>query len=704
MNAAVGDGAGGYYIGGQFTQVGGISRNSIAHILADGSVDPAFDPNASNYYTPTVNAIAVSGSTVYVGGAFYFIGGQDRTYIAALDASSRPCHGLEPARGRPSLRSRRLRLHCLRRRGLQHHRRAVPQPHRRSDASSGAATAWNPYADSTVSALDVEGSTVYAGGLFTSIGGQDRNYIAALDATSGAATAWDPHANSTVNSLAVSGSTVYVGGQFSSIGGQARNDIAALDATSGVATAWDASADGPVYTLAVAGSTVYVGGTFTLIGGASRTDRAALDATSGAATTWQANAASRVDVLAVSGSTVYAGGEFTSIGGQTRNLIAALDTSGVCTAWDPKAGRGLFNGVYALAVSGATVYAGGAFSTIGGESRQDIAALDAATGLATAWDPHAVGAVYALAVSGSTVYAAGGFSAIGGQTRNCIAALDATSGLATAWNPNASGSEVYGHDLAVSGSTVYAGGTFTRISGKDRNCLAALDVTNGAAAAWNPNASSTISDVPFVYALAVSGSTVYAGGYFTAIGGHVRNNLAALDASGNATSWDPNASGTVCALAVSGSTVYAGGYFTTIGGQTRKNIAALDASSGLATGWDASVSGTSYPSVLALAVSGPTVYAGGSFTSIGGQPRPFFARFSLDTTSGPPITSLAPAAGRIGSPVTISGSAFGTTQGSVTFAGLTAAVTSWSDTQVICAVPAGLAGVVPVVRDHSRCP
>jgi hypothetical protein len=44
--------------------------------------------------------------------------------------------------------------------------------------------------------------------------------------------------------------------------------------------------------------------------------------------------------------------------------------------------------------------------------------------------------VIALAVSGSTVYAGGNFTSIGGQGRGGIAALDPTTGLATAWNPD----------------------------------------------------------------------------------------------------------------------------------------------------------------------------------------------------------------------------------------------------------------------------
>ena len=38
------DGAGGYYVGGRFSAVGGVPRKNIAHVLADGSVDPAFAP------------------------------------------------------------------------------------------------------------------------------------------------------------------------------------------------------------------------------------------------------------------------------------------------------------------------------------------------------------------------------------------------------------------------------------------------------------------------------------------------------------------------------------------------------------------------------------------------------------------------------------------------------------------------------------
>ena len=80
----------------------------------------------------------------------------------------------------------------------------------------------------------VAGRTVYAGGLFSSIGGQHRESLAALDARTGKATASDPNHDDMspfIDTLAVRGSTVCVGGDFDSIGGQRRHDLAAVDTT-----------------------------------------------------------------------------------------------------------------------------------------------------------------------------------------------------------------------------------------------------------------------------------------------------------------------------------------------------------------------------------------------------------------------------------------------------------------------------------------
>ena len=277
--ASAPDGAGGAFIGGTFTHVGGVARRNIAHILPDGTVDPAFNPDANN----TVLALAVSGNDVYAGGLFSgpnSIGGQERNFIAKLSA-----------------------------------------------ASGNAFSAWDPDANGAVFALAVSGSDVYAGGVFDgpdSIGGRDRNRIAKLSAASGNAfSAWDPDANSVVNALAVAGNDVYAGGNFDgpdSIGGRGRNRIAKLSAASGNAfSAWDPDANNAVNALAFSGSHLYVGGAFAgadSIGGQPRNHIAKLSAASGNAfSAWNPDANATVNALAVDEAAVYAGGGFMEIGG-----------------------------------------------------------------------------------------------------------------------------------------------------------------------------------------------------------------------------------------------------------------------------------------------------------------------------------------------------------------------------------------------------
>lgn len=569
------DGSGGWFIGGYFTRVGNSGRERLAHIKADGSLDADWDPGANG----AVLCMAFSGTTLYVGGEFSTAGGQSRSRIAAID-----CDPLSP--------------------------------------NYGDALSWNPSATGGyVYALAISGTTVYAGGGFTMIGGPPRNFIAALDATTGAATSWEPNAGSVVWSLAVSGSTIYAGGAFSTIGGETRNRIAALDATSGLATSWDPNASSDVKTLAIDGTTVYAGGNFTTIGGQSRNRIAALSASTGLATDWNPGSGSEVDALAVSGGNVFAGGWFTTMGGQARYYVASIDAAaGTLNAWNPVAG----SYVYAIAVSGSTVYVGGNFSTIGGVARKYAAALDTdptslSFGEATAWNPGPNVYVNALAASGSTIYLGGNFSTVGVESRIRLAAVDATTGAVDSWNPGAN-LEVY--TLDVEGTTIYVGGEFHTCGGDTRNHIAAID-TGGSLTAWNPN-----SDGP-VRAVDSAGAVVYVGGFFSTIGGESRGCIAAIDAvSGSATGWNPDSDYGLYTIKAVGDTVYAGGQMTFIGGATRIGLAALDAASGSATAWNPGVNND----VFSLDVANGVVYAGGWFTTAGGQTRHQAA--GLDATSG----------------------------------------------------------------------
>ncbi|MDQ2810068.1 MAG: S-layer homology domain-containing protein, partial [Chloroflexota bacterium] len=209
------------------------------------------------------------------------------------------------------------------------------------------------------------------------------------------------------------------------------------------------------------------------------------------------------------------------------------------------------NDVYALAVSGSTLYVGGHFSTAGGVAANHVAAWNGST-----WAALGAGTdndVLALAVSGTTLYAGGEFTTAGGAPANHVAAWNGS-----AWAALGAGTDNVVLALAVSGSTLYAGGHFYWAGGVATNNIAAW---NGSA--WAALGAGTDADVT---ALTVSGDTLYVGGHFTTAGGSPANHIAAWTGS----AWAALGSGTdkdVYALAVSSTTLYAGGDFTTAGDQ-----------------------------------------------------------------------------------------------------------------------------------------
>src|SRR5262249_36637556 len=138
------------------------------------------------------------------------------------------------------------------------------------DDSLGALTGWNPGPNSSVRALAAGPTFLYVAGQFTSIGGQNRNRIAACDFTTGVADPiWDANANGSVPALWMDpvATVLYVGGQFSFIDAQFRGRIAQIDPATGAASLWNAGSNGAVFTIVSGQGIVYVGGQFTNIGG-----------------------------------------------------------------------------------------------------------------------------------------------------------------------------------------------------------------------------------------------------------------------------------------------------------------------------------------------------------------------------------------------------------------------------------------------------
>jgi hypothetical protein len=365
-----------------------------------------------------------------------------------------------------------------------------------------------------------------------------------------------------------------------------------------------------------------------------------------------------------SGPALYAGGNFTTAGGVAANYIAKWDGS----SWSPL-GTGMNFTVLALAVfddgsgGGPALYAGGEFSTAGGVPARYIAKWDgsawSALGTGTSnTEPSTRPHVFALTVfddglgGGPALYAGGYFNTAGGLPANRIAKWDGSSwsalgegvGIGTFPGLAVLSLTVF-DDGSGGGPALYAGGRFSNAGG-----IVAKRIAKWDGASWSALGDGL--DVgtfpgPDVSALAVfddgsgSGPALYAGGFFGLAGSVPANDIAKWDG----TSWSALGTGmvggTVSALTVfddgtgSGPALYAGGNFFGAGGVPASRIAKWDGSvwSPLGTGLSGAPNPNITPSVRALAQfnggdDAPSLYAGGFFTTAGGAPSSFIARWT----------------------------------------------------------------------------
>jgi len=94
------------------------------------------------------------------------------------------------------------------------------------DINTGLVQGSFPKVNGRVYAVIPDGSGGwYIGGYFDKVGNVDRNNIAHILSDGSVDLNWNPNADGGVETLAINGSTIYVGGLFTSIGGKKRNSL-----------------------------------------------------------------------------------------------------------------------------------------------------------------------------------------------------------------------------------------------------------------------------------------------------------------------------------------------------------------------------------------------------------------------------------------------------------------------------------------------
>jgi hypothetical protein len=427
-----------------------------------------------------------------------------------------------------------------------------------SDGGNVDAT-WSPVLDERVFSLAANNSGVYAAGYFQTVNGATALGLVRLDPVTAVRDESFPvQVFYPGNALAIArqeDGKIIVGGAFRFAGGLPRKNLVRVNADGTVDRAWHPDPDGDVLAITAQGNDIFVAGSFGMIGGRPRNLLAKLNAIGGTFVDpgWDPQIDGQlVTSLSLSQSNLFVGGIFSSVGGQNLSNLAKLSIVGPGLAdatWKPNPvvteGFGLVN---AMALSGTNLFVGGYFKSIGGQSRAGLAKVSTVgAGIADPdWNPGLslegdVGYAYAMALTGTNLYVGGAFLSVGGRNQTNLAKLS-TLGNAfvdPAWNPevvmiyaDATQEPAQVNFLMASGTNLYVGGDFRRISGVNRRGLARLDVSGAVDLAWDPDPDPyffySAGKPAGIVALLTVGEDVYAGGGFTSVGGAARSSFAFL--------------------------------------------------------------------------------------------------------------------------------------------------------------------------------
>ncbi|WP_294670493.1 T9SS type A sorting domain-containing protein [uncultured Fluviicola sp.] len=572
---AVSDGNGGFFIGGNFTQVGDSLRKFVAHIDATGSVT-SWDAHMEGNPPSIVRSMTLVGDSLFIGGSFGQIAGETRYCFAALSASDASLYN------------------------------------------------WAPGFSGSIYSIVAKNNGLYVGGTFTHFTGSNTyNNLVRFDLPSGTASIWQPDITGYVTDIEIIDSTVYISGPIFTVNGQSRSGFASIyemrdsfgtivgDSLSDV----EISTDGNIYDLLIKGDSLFIVGQFNQVDSQPRNSFAVANRHDGSLYPWSADVSGDVERISLKDSIIYFGGNFSHIDGIERQGLAAYNLeSDQLTDWNPSILSGT---IRSIEIAGSTVYIGGSFYSIGTKYRSYLASIDHATGIPTNWNPQINGLVNAVHLTTDKILIGGEFTTVNGVPRNHFASFDRATGNLLSWNPSVNGA-VY--SIGSLDSMIFVGGAFTQVNGTSFGNLVAINETTGSVQSWNPQLNDT------VHTVYISNGYLYAGGDFTSSGASSRMRIARFNlGSLTLDSWNPEFNGKVRAVSQNGNEILVGGDFTTVNSTNRNYFASIQVVTGNLNSLD--VNPNDY--VRSIETFGTKSYLGGRFTTIDGQQRNYVAELDL---------------------------------------------------------------------------
>lgn len=353
-----------------------------------------------------------------------------------------------------------------------------------------------------------------------------------------------------VYALAHTGNTMFVGGTFKKLLSQdgtqkfsRLKNLAAIDMTTGLpietwnpTVSWTGGTP-TVRALAVSpdGSTLYVGGRFDSIDGVPVNNFAAISTDTGAVvvdSTFDPSVNKAVEAIVVGTDKVFIGGSFKQINGKDRLRLAAFNFDGTLSTWAPSANAVVRS--LAMAPDGNSMFVGGLFTTVDGQSRQSVARVDLVNGAINSWaiPPGVINnpqTAWAIVPRGNRVYI--GF----GHGPNYLASFRLDNGNfgTQLWRINTVGN-VESLALNTAGTTLFAGGHFGTAALQQQVCgtqflrgLMAVDPVTGAiSCSWLPQLEPHGANFTGAWCMTITDSQLWVGGFFTSVSGVAAHDLA----------------------------------------------------------------------------------------------------------------------------------------------------------------------------------
>lgn len=320
----------------------------------------------------------------------------------------------------------------------------------------------------TTGAVLVVGDTTFVGGSFTEARSPDgvvrqRVNFAAFDTTTGALREdVRADANSVVRDLVSDGTTLWVGGSFTTIGGVSRGRIAALDVRTGaVRTGFQANVNSHVYGLDLRAGRLFLGGSFGNVRGVARTRAAAVDPETGVVDPqWAPAPDNTVQSVRANpdGSRVYLSGNFRNVGGVPRTAVAGVD--GVL---GQPAGPELVGGLLPTVELDMNDSGSRLFGAVSGVGNNRVIAWNTANGQ-RAWVHYTDGDVQAVDYHDGTVFF-GFHDGFQNDTSLRLLAVDATTGVIDQGFTPAFDRYWGVFGISATDDLVAVAGDFTRVSG-----------------------------------------------------------------------------------------------------------------------------------------------------------------------------------------------------------------------------------------------